>query len=108
MAEDYAQLVHLLETERPDTIVHFAEQRAAPYSMRGAAEKRYTVGNNVGGTHNVLGTSVVIDRKPLQLEVWVVREIINQEPLGFSHYPHTCVVIPKLNDVQGSQIDEAR
>ncbi len=61
VAEDYAQLVHLLETERPDTIVHFAEQRAAPYSMRGAAEKRYTVGNNVGGTHNVLNALVESD-----------------------------------------------
>src|SRR5690606_32655649 len=39
---------------RPDTVVHFAEQRAAPYSMRSAAHKRYTVDNNVSGTHNVL------------------------------------------------------
>jgi UDP-sulfoquinovose synthase len=34
--------------------VHFAEQRAAPYSMKSAAHKRYTVTNNVNGTHNVL------------------------------------------------------
>ena len=29
-------------------------QRAAPYSMRNAASKRYTIDNNVGATHNVL------------------------------------------------------
>jgi len=34
--------------------VHFAEQRAAPYSMKNALAKRYTIENNVGATHNVL------------------------------------------------------
>ena len=35
-------------------MVHFAEQRAAPYSMKNAMTKRYTIDNNVGATHNVL------------------------------------------------------
>lgn len=43
---------------RPDTVVHFAEQRAAPYSMRDAGHKRYTIDNNINGTHNVLATLV--------------------------------------------------
>jgi UDP-sulfoquinovose synthase len=34
--------------------VHFAEQRAAPYSMRTEKTKRYTVDNNVRATHNLL------------------------------------------------------
>ena len=34
--------------------MHFAEQRAAPYSMKGPREKRYTVDNNLSGTHNLL------------------------------------------------------
>jgi len=34
--------------------VHFAEQRAAPYSMRSPQTKRYTVDNNVRATHNLL------------------------------------------------------
>ena len=38
----------------PDAIVHFGEQRAAPYSMRNSIAKRYTVDNNVRATHNVL------------------------------------------------------
>ena len=54
IAQDYTAFVDVLRTFRPDTIVHFAEQRAAPYSMKGTRQKRYTVDNNVNGTHNVL------------------------------------------------------
>lgn len=46
-------LKELLLEFKPDAIVHFAEQRAAPYSMIGDAERCYTVENNVVGTHNV-------------------------------------------------------
>jgi UDP-sulfoquinovose synthase len=54
LAAEYDRLVWLLEDLRPQAIVHFAEQRAAPYSMRTTATKRYTVDNNVRGTHNLL------------------------------------------------------
>jgi UDP-sulfoquinovose synthase len=54
LAEEYERFLVLLRDERPDAIVHFGEQRAAPYSMRNATAKRYTVDNNVRGTHNVL------------------------------------------------------
>ncbi|MBT9384981.1 NAD-dependent epimerase/dehydratase family protein [Pseudooceanicola sp. CBS1P-1] len=53
-AADFAALRQTLATVRPDTIIHFAEQRAAPYSMKGAEEKVYTVNNNIGTTHNLL------------------------------------------------------
>jgi UDP-sulfoquinovose synthase len=39
---------------RPDTIVHFAEQRAAPYSMIDQAHAVYTQTNNVVGNLNVM------------------------------------------------------
>ena len=51
---DYDQLVQFLKDEKPDTVVHFAEQRAAPYSMKDGRRKRYTIDNNVQGTHNLL------------------------------------------------------
>ncbi len=54
LAQDYERLVTLLTDLRPDAIVHFAEQRAAPYSMRSPATKRYTIDNNVNATHNLL------------------------------------------------------
>jgi UDP-sulfoquinovose synthase len=54
LATEYDRLQALLIEKRPDAIVHFGEQRAAPYSMRNEASKRYTVDNNVRATHNVL------------------------------------------------------
>ena len=54
LAREYDRLEALLRETQPDAIVHFGEQRAAPYSMRNATAKRYTVDNNVTGTHNVL------------------------------------------------------
>lgn len=37
-----------------DAVVHFAEQRAAPYSMKSGWHKSYTVENNISTTHNLL------------------------------------------------------
>jgi UDP-sulfoquinovose synthase len=54
LATEYDRLVTLLKTERPDAIVHFAEQRSAPYSMKSPDTKRYTVSNNTSTTHNLL------------------------------------------------------
>ncbi len=44
----------LIGDVRPDTIIHFAEQRSAPYSMIDQAHAVYTQFNNVIGTLNVL------------------------------------------------------
>ncbi|HEY8561054.1 MAG TPA: NAD-dependent epimerase/dehydratase family protein [Pyrinomonadaceae bacterium] len=54
IAREYEKLFDFIKAERPDVIVHFAEQRAAPYSMKDARHKRYTVDNNLNATHNVL------------------------------------------------------
>ncbi|MDR2987267.1 MAG: NAD-dependent epimerase/dehydratase family protein [Nocardiopsaceae bacterium] len=54
LATEYDRLVGVLTEIQPDAIVHFAEQRAAPYSMRSVHTKRYTVDNNVRATHNLL------------------------------------------------------
>ncbi|MCC5996322.1 MAG: NAD-dependent epimerase/dehydratase family protein [Oceanicaulis sp.] len=58
VGKDYQELVNLLLAERPDAIVHFAEQRAAPYSMKSARHKRYTVDNNLNATNDVLAAIV--------------------------------------------------
>ncbi|MBD0336204.1 MAG: NAD-dependent epimerase/dehydratase family protein [Cyanobacteria bacterium Co-bin13] len=54
IAQEYDRLLGLIQQQQPDAIVHFAEQRAAPYSMKSAWHKRYTVNNNLNATHNVL------------------------------------------------------
>ena len=58
ISNQYQRLLDLLIAERPDAIVHFAEQRAAPYSMKSSETKRYTVDINVNGTHNLLAAIV--------------------------------------------------
>ena len=54
LVKEYDRLVSLLKKEKPDAIIHFAEQRSAPYSMKTSKTKRYTVNNNVNATHNLL------------------------------------------------------
>lgn len=54
LGQDYDRLLKLIKDEQPDTIIHFAEQRAAPYSMKSSAHKRYTVNNNLNATNDVL------------------------------------------------------
>ncbi len=46
----------------PDTIVHFAEQRSAPYSMIDQQHAVYTQTNNVVGTLNVLYAIAELNR----------------------------------------------
>ncbi|HEY2670307.1 MAG TPA: NAD-dependent epimerase/dehydratase family protein [Rugosimonospora sp.] len=46
---------------RPDAVVHFAEQRAAPYSMIDRAHAVYTQTNNVVGNLNLLYAIAEID-----------------------------------------------
>ncbi len=58
ISKQYQKLLNLLINEKPDSVIHFAEQRAAPYSMKSSFTKRYTVDNNVNGTHNLLAAIV--------------------------------------------------
>ena len=58
LATDYQRLKQWLVNWKPDAMVHFAEQRAAPYSMKSDLHKNYTVNNNVSATHNILNAIV--------------------------------------------------
>ncbi|HEX4196969.1 MAG TPA: NAD-dependent epimerase/dehydratase family protein [Caulobacteraceae bacterium] len=58
LGRDYDELLELITGWRPDAVVHFAEQRAAPYSMKSSRHKRYTVRNNVCATHDLLAAIV--------------------------------------------------
>ncbi|MCT1442504.1 MULTISPECIES: NAD-dependent epimerase/dehydratase family protein [Corynebacterium] len=62
IAQEYDKLREFLATEQPDAVVHFAEQRSAPYSMTNSTHKRYTVDNNVNATHNLLVAIVENDQ----------------------------------------------
>lgn len=58
VGKEYDELLDLLREFRPDAVVHFAEQRAAPYSMKSARHKRYTVDNNLNATNDILAAIV--------------------------------------------------
>ncbi len=58
ISRNYHRLLTLIKDFEPDTVVHFAEQRAAPYSMKSSYHKRYTVNNNLSGTNNLLAAIV--------------------------------------------------
>jgi UDP-sulfoquinovose synthase len=51
---DYEFLSGVIESFQPDAVVHFAEQRSAPYSMIDRKHAVFTQVNNVVGTLNLL------------------------------------------------------
>jgi len=51
---DYSFLATVFQDFKPDSVTHFAEQRAAPYSMIDRKHAVFTQVNNVVGTLNVL------------------------------------------------------
>ena len=61
IAIDYSKLFHAIKEFNPDAVVHFAEQRAAPYSKKTSWHKRYTVSNNINATHNLMAAIVELD-----------------------------------------------
>jgi len=54
VSEHYHRILTLFEELKPKAVIHYAEQRAAPYSMKSSYHKRYTINNNVNATHNIL------------------------------------------------------
>lgn len=54
VSEHYHRIFSLLRETKPMAVIHFAEQRAAPFSMKSPFHKRYTVNNNLNATHNIL------------------------------------------------------
>jgi len=58
VAKDYDPLLKCIVEIKPNAIIHFAEQRAAPYSMKSSYHKRYTVDNNLNATNNLCAAIV--------------------------------------------------
>ena len=86
IAENYHRLFVLIKEYRPDVVIHFAEQRAAPYSMKSSWHKRYTVGNNLGSTHNVLVALV---------EAGVDAHVVHLGTMGVYGYMSNDITIPE-------------
>ena len=86
VAVHYHRLLTLLRDWRPEAIVHFAEQRAAPYSMKSSVHKRYTVDNNLNATNNVLAAIV---------EAGVDAHLIHLGTMGVYGYGQAGMEIPE-------------
>ena len=61
VAKEYERLKEVIKKENIDIIIHLGEQRAAPYSMKNSKTSRYTVDNNICGTHNILSAIVNVN-----------------------------------------------
>ena len=101
IAKHYHRLLVLIEEFQPDAVIHFAEQRAAPYSMKSSWHKRYTVNNNVNATSNLLAAIV---------ESRVDTHLIHLGTMGVYGYGTSGIAIPegylqvKMDDHDGREI----
>ena len=62
VSKDFEKLCDTIKTFQPNTIIHLGEQRSAPFSMKNSETKRYTVDNNLNGTHNILNAIIEVDK----------------------------------------------
>ena len=97
VAQDYERLRDWLAAWRPDAVIHFAEQRAAPYSMKSARHKRYTVENNVSASHNLLCALV---------EIGLDAHVVHLGTMGVYGYGAVGVPIPEGYLEVGLETDE--
>ncbi len=103
VATEYDQLRLLLSSWEPDAVIHFAEQRAAPYSMKSAFHKRYTVDNNIRATHN-LAVALVENKQDVH--------VVHLGTMGVYGYGTAGMKIPegylsiKVATDEGSLIDQ--
>jgi UDP-sulfoquinovose synthase len=86
LAKEYERLKAWLAEHRPDAVVHFTEQRAAPYSMKSDRHKVYTVDNNVNATHNLLAALV---------ESGVDAHVVHLGTMGVYGYSSVGATIPE-------------
>jgi UDP-sulfoquinovose synthase len=103
VATDYRELLELLVDYQPDAVVHFAEQRAAPYSMKSSWHKRYTVSNNVNATHNLLAALV---------EAGLETHVVHLGTMGVYGYGTAGVKIPegylrvRFDNDEGAEVEQ--
>jgi UDP-sulfoquinovose synthase len=103
VGQNYHRLVTLLRDMRPDVVIHFAEQRAAPYSMKSPSHKRYTVNNNLNATNDVL--CAIVESK---LDI----HLVHLGTMGVYGYGTAGMKIPegyltvKVDTDEGAQVEQ--
>ncbi len=103
ITEEYDRLLGVLRDRAPDAVVHFAKQRAAPYSMKSSWHKRYTVNNNLNATNNVL--AAIVDTG---LDI----HLVHLGTMGVYGYSSVGVRLPegyltvKMTDSKGAEVEQ--
>ena len=103
VGENYHRLLTKIREEKPDVIIHFAEQRAAPYSMKSSWHKRYTVNNNLNATNDVL--CAIVESK-------VDVHLVHLGTMGVYGYGSAGMKIPEgylkvfMNTDEGDQVEQ--
>lgn len=64
---NYNSLYHHLQNIKPDIVIHLAEQRSAPFSMKDISTKHHTIINNSTGTLNVLECAKLFNFKIIHI-----------------------------------------
>jgi UDP-sulfoquinovose synthase len=64
---DYDKLFYYLNNFKPDYVIHLAEQRSAPYSMKGIQEKHFTLTNNITTSINVMECAKILKFKTIHI-----------------------------------------
>ena len=62
LSTEFDKICNLVRKYKPSAVIQFAEQRAAPYSMKNSSTRRYTVNNNLNATHNLLNAIVEVNQ----------------------------------------------
>ncbi|MCR9278923.1 MAG: NAD-dependent epimerase/dehydratase family protein [Pseudomonadaceae bacterium] len=86
IATEYERLKVWLAENKPDSVLHLAQQRAAPYSMKTDRHKVYTVNNNTNATHNLLAALV---------EVGLDSHVVHMGTMGVYGYSTVGAAIPE-------------
>ncbi|MCO1335176.1 NAD-dependent epimerase/dehydratase family protein [Microbulbifer sp. OS29] len=58
VGQEFERLLDLFKKERPYAILHFADQCSAPFSVRSARHRHYTVDNNLNTKNDILAAIV--------------------------------------------------
>ncbi|SMX29281.1 UDP-galactose-4-epimerase [Pelagimonas phthalicica] len=86
LSSEYERLKTWMGENAPDAVIHFAEQRAAPYSMKSDRHKVYTVNNNINATHNLLAALV---------ETGIDAHLVHLGTMGVYGYSSVGAAIPE-------------
>ena len=103
IATRYDELKSTIAAYKPTAIVHFAEQKSAPYSMKSSYLKRYTISQNTGATTNLLCALI---------ETGTDAHVVHLGTMGVYGYQTTEMDLPegyldvKIPDRDGSLINK--